>query len=403
MKKASNLKKAKNANKKTLVKAGYDDLLRKIFLLILALIAIIFLLYNLKTVFEVINRVISSLSPVIFGAVLAYVVHPFYQFVYDVTGNDPFNIKKERNKKAVATIATVFMLLLVVIGLLYLLIPEIYRSISNIIANFDTTYTSFNKFIDNLIGQNQFLYENVNNVLNELKNFVQTTILPNLRSLVGNISQGIFVTAKVIVNFFIGLIVMIYVINMRDETLAFLNKLIYTFFNKDFAEKIQEEAKYANSVFVGFISGKLLDSLIVGVICAIVLVIIKMPYAILIAVMVGITNLIPFFGPFIGAIPCFVLVVLVDPVKAIIFLVFDLIIQQIDGNIIGPKILGDSTGVDSFFVLFSILFFGGLFGFVGMLIAVPLFAVLSRIVTELMDSRLEANNLPTDLEKYKVK
>ena len=403
MKKASNLKKAKNANKKTLIKASYDDLLRKIFLLILALIAIIFLLYNLKTVFEVINRVISSLSPVIFGAVLAYVVHPFYQFVYDVTGNDPFNIKKERNKKAVATIATVFMLLLVVIGLLYLLIPEIYRSISNIIANFDTTYTSFNKFIDNLIGQNQFLYENVNNVLNELKNFVQTTILPNLRSLVGNISQGIFVTAKVIVNFFIGLIVMIYVINMRDETLAFLNKLIYTLFNKDFAEKIQEEAKYANSVFVGFISGKLLDSLIVGVICAIVLVIIKMPYAILIAVMVGITNLIPFFGPFIGAIPCFVLVVLVDPVKAIIFLVFDLIIQQIDGNILGPKILGDSTGVDSFFVLFSILFFGGLFGFVGMLIAVPLFAVLSRIVTELMDSRLKSNNLPTDLEKYKVK
>ena len=403
MKKASNLKKAKNANKKTLVKASYDDLLRKIFLLILALIAIIFLLYNLKTVFEVINRVISSLSPVIFGAVLAYVVHPFYQFVYDVTGNDPFNIKKERNKKAVATIATVFMLLLVVIGLLYLLIPEIYRSISNIIANFDTTYTSFNAFIDNLIGQNQFLYENVNNVLNELKNFVQTTILPNLRSLVGNISQGIFVTAKVIVNFFIGLIVMIYVINMRDETLAFLNKLIYTFFNKDFAEKIQEEAKYANSVFVGFISGKLLDSLIVGVISAIVLVIIKMPYAILIAVMVGITNLIPFFGPFIGAIPCFVLVVLVDPVKAIIFLVFDLIIQQIDGNIIGPKILGDSTGVDSFFVLFSILFFGGLFGFVGMLIAVPLFAVLSRIVTELMDSKLKSNNLPTDLEKYKVK
>lgn len=403
MKKASNLKKAKNANKKTLVKASYDDLLRKIFLLILALIAIIFLLYNLKTVFEVINRVISSLSPVIFGAVLAYVVHPFYQFVYDVTGNDPFNIKKERNKKAIATIATVFMLLLVVIGLLYLLIPEIYRSISNIIANFDTTYTSFNEFIDNLIGQNQFLYENVNNVLNELKNFVQTTILPNLRSLVGNISQGIFVTAKVIVNFFIGLIVMIYVINMRDETLAFLNKLIYTFSNKDFAEKIQEEAKYANSVFVGFISGKLLDSLIVGVISAIVLVIIKMPYAILIAVMVGITNLIPFFGPFIGAIPCFVLVVLVDPVKAIIFLVFDLIIQQIDGNIIGPKILGDSTGVDSFFVLFSILFFGGLFGFVGMLIAVPLFAVLSRIVTELMDSRLKSNNLPTDLEKYKVK
>ena len=128
----------------------------------------------------------------------------------------------------------------------------------------------------------------------------------------------------------------------------------------------------------------------------------RMPYAILISVIVGITNIIPFFGPFIGTIPSFILIALVDPVKAVVFVVFTLILQQIDGNIIGPKILGDTIGMDSFFVLFSILLFGGLFGFAGMMLGVPVFAVLQRIIIELMDSKLKSENLPTDLEAYKV-
>ena len=128
----------------------------------------------------------------------------------------------------------------------------------------------------------------------------------------------------------------------------------------------------------------------------------RMPYAILISVIVGITNIIPFFGPFIGTIPSFILIALVDPVKAVVFVVFTLILQQIDGNIIGPKILGDTIGMDSFFVLFSILLFGGLFGFAGMMLGVPVFAVLQRIIIELMDSKLKSENLPTDLDAYKV-
>ena len=404
------MKKSENSNvkskpQKTTVNnnTSYDDLLKKIFLLILALIGIIFLLFNIKTVFGIINRVFASLSPVIIGVALAYTMHPFYQFIVDKLELKPFNIKELKSRKIYATIATILLLLLIVIGLLYLLIPEIYNSISNIIANFDTTYASFNKFIDDLIGQNAFLYENVNNALNEIKNFVQTTVLPNLRSLVTNISQGIVVTANAIINFFIGIIVMMYVINMRDETVAFLNKFVHTIFKKDFAEKINEEAKYANTVFVGFISGKILDSVIVSIICVIFMFIARMPYAILISVIVGVTNIIPFFGPFIGTIPSFILIALVDPFKAVVFVIFTLILQQIDGNIIGPKILGDTIGMDSFFVLFSILLFGGLFGFAGMMLGVPVFAVLQRIIIELMDSKLKSENLPTDLEDYKVK
>ena len=403
MKKSENSKANSKPQKSSVnTESTYDVLLKKIFLLILALIGIIFLLFNLKTVFGIINKVFSSLSPVIIGVALAYMMHPFYQFIVEKVEGKPFNIKELKSRKIYATIATILLLLIIVIGLLYLLIPEIYTSISNIIANFDTYYASFNKFIDKLIGQNEFLYENVNNALNEMKNFVQTTILPNLRSLVTNISQGIVVTANAIINFFIGIIVMMYVINMRDETVAFLNKFVHTIFKKDFAEKINEEAKYANTVFVGFISGKILDSVIVAIICVIFMFIARMPYAILISVIVGITNIIPFFGPFIGTIPSFILIALVDPFKAVVFVVFTLILQQIDGNIIGPKILGDTIGMDSFFVLFSILLFGGLFGFAGMMLGVPVFAVLQRIIIELMDSKLKSENLPTDLEAYKV-
>lgn len=403
MKKNENSKATTKPQKNSVqAEATYDVLLKKIFLLILALIGIIFLLFNLKTVFGIINKVFSSLSPVIIGVALAYTMHPFYQFIVEKLETKPFNIKELKSRKIYATIATIFLLLVIVIGLLYLLIPEIYTSISNIIANFDSYYASFNEFIDKLIGQNAFLYENVNNALNEMKNFVQTTVLPNLRSLVTNISQGIVVTANAIINFFIGIIVMMYVINMRDETVAFLNKFVHTIFKKDFAEKINEEAKYANTVFVGFISGKILDSVIVAIICVIFMFIARMPYAILISVIVGITNIIPFFGPFIGTIPSFILIALVDPVKAVVFVVFTLILQQIDGNIIGPKILGDTIGMDSFFVLFSILLFGGLFGFAGMMLGVPVFAVLQRIIIELMDSKLKSENLPTDLEAYKV-
>ena len=403
MKKSENSKANTKSQKNTVnAEATYDVLLKKIFLLILALIGIIFLLFNLKTVFDIINRVLSSLSPVIIGVALAYTMHPFYQFIAEKLEEKPFHIKELKLRKIYATIATILLLLIIVIGLLYLLIPEIYTSISNIIANFDNYYASFNEFIDKLIGQNAFLYENVNNALNEMKNFVQTTILPNLRSLVTNISQGIVVTANAIINFFIGIIVMMYVINMRDETVAFLNKFVHTIFKKDFAEKINEEAKYANTVFVGFISGKILDSVIVSIICVIFMFIARMPYAILISVIIGITNIIPFFGPFIGTIPSFILIALVDPFKAVVFVIFTLVLQQIDGNIIGPKILGDTIGMDSFFVLFSILLFGGLFGFAGMMLGVPVFAVLQRIITKLMDSKLKSENLPTDLEAYKV-
>ena len=167
------------------------------------------------------------------------------------------------------------------------------------------------------------------------------------------------------------------------------------------AIQIIKEAKFINKTFGGFITGKLIDSAIIGCICFVVLTIFKFPYIMLVSVIIGFTNIIPFFGPFIGAIPSTIIILTASPIYAVYFVIFIIILQQIDGNIIGPKILGGSTGIPSFWVMFAILFGGGLFGFVGMVLGIPVFAVLYAYVSRAVDSKLQKKNMPVNTNLYK--
>ena len=187
---------------------------------------------------------------------------------------------------------------------------------------------------------------------------------------------------------------------MKDLLRRQFRKLLFALFSEKKAKKIIEELQYVHRVFGGFILGKIIDSAIIGVLTFFVLSIMKMPYTLLVSVIVGVTNVIPFFGPFIGAIPCFLLILLTSPIQSLYFAVTILIIQQIDGNIIGPKVLGDSTGLSSFWVLFSILLFGGLFGFVGMIIGVPLWAVILHSLRRYTEGRLRKKGLPLSSASY---
>lgn len=193
---------------------------------------------------------------------------------------------------------------------------------------------------------------------------------------------------------------MVYLLNMKDLLRRQFRKLLFALFSRKKAKEIIEELQYVHRVFGGFILGKIIDSAIIGVITFFVLSIMKMPYTLLVSVIVGVTNVIPFFGPFIGAIPCFFLILLTSPIQSLYFAITILIIQQIDGNIIGPKVLGDSTGLSSFWVLFSILLFGGLFGFVGMIIAVPFWAVILNTLRRSTDKRLRKKALPVSSAEY---
>lgn len=203
-----------------------------------------------------------------------------------------------------------------------------------------------------------------------------------------------------VTNILIGIIVSLYVLFSKEKFSAQAKKAVYALMSPAHANMAPHIVGKSNQIFSGFIIGKVIDSLIIGILCYIGTAMLKMPYAPAVSVIVGVTNVIPFFGPYIGAIPSIILIALVNPMKGVYFLVFILLLQQLDGNVIGPKILGDSTGLSAFWVVFAILLGGGLFGFIGMIMGVPTFAVIYYIIQMLINSKLEKKNLPTESEKY---
>ena len=201
-------------------------------------------------------------------------------------------------------------------------------------------------------------------------------------------------------NFIIGIVISIYVLLGKETFIAQAKKLVYAVFPADRGNVIVATVRKANDIFGGFIIGKILDSVIIGILCFIGLSILQMPYTLLVSVIVGVTNVIPFFGPYIGAIPSAILIMLANPIQGLYFIIFILVLQQVDGNIIGPKILGDSTGLNSFWVVFAILVGGGLFGVAGMIFGVPLFATIYYITRKLTAWVLRKKGLPEETAAY---
>ena len=187
----------------------------------------------------------------------------------------------------------------------------------------------------------------------------------------------------------------------RETFASHCKKIIYCIFSLEASEKILKGVQFTNQVFIGFLSGKILDSLIIGILCYIGCMILRMPYALLVSVIVGVTNVIPFFGPLFGMIPGTIIILMESPLKALIFLVFIILLQQFDGNILGPKILGNKVGINGFWVMFSIIFGAGLFGFAGMLLGVPLFVVIYSFFKNLVNKKLGRSGLPTDSAEYR--
>ena len=192
----------------------------------------------------------------------------------------------------------------------------------------------------------------------------------------------------------------IYVLFSKETFAGQGKKITFALFNTKTANQIIKDTRFISDTFIGFISGKIIDSIIIGFICFAGTSILKMPYALLISVIVGVTNVIPFFGPYLGAIPSTILILMVNPVKCIYFILFILVLQQLDGNFIGPKILGQSTGLSGFWVIFSITIFGGIMGVPGMIIGVPFFAVLYAMIKRLTNRLLLKRGLPSETNKY---
>ena len=376
---------------------------------LLLLVAAVFLVMRWSLVAALGAKIAHILAPVIYGAVFAYLLNPVYNRVQgSVMAVTKKIIPEEKSRKKLGsmlgTLASLFLLVAVVVGLISMLIPELISSIRGVIETLPASINNLEIWLDQVLANNPELENQVMQhygaAAEYIQNWLTNVVVPNIYRIIGGVSSGVVLFVRALCDVLIGLIVMIYLLNMKEKLRAQAKMIIYGVFPLKVANKVIEEGRYVHEVFGGFIIGKLLDSLIIGLICFVLLGFANMPYVLLVSVIVGVTNVIPFFGPFIGAVPSAFLILLADPIKCLYFLIFVLLLQQFDGNILGPKILGDSTGLSSFWVLFSILLFGGLMGFVGMIVGVPLFAVIYRLIMEFTTWLLKRKKLSNDIKEY---
>lgn len=379
------------------------------FLVVAMSILFYFVLFRLEGVSDIFYKIVDILKPIIYGLGMAYLLNPIVRRVDGwLAPKLEKKMVKEKAKKTSRTIAislALIFLVLLVYALCAMMVPELYRSIRNLVYNLprqiDNAVELLDQFRISSIGNNT-LVNNIVKQTNEMfQNWIHQDMFTQIESLMSNVTIGVFNVVGEVFDFLVGLIVSVYVLYSKETFSAQCKKLTYAFMPTDRANLVLHLTTKSNEMFSGFIIGKIIDSAIIGVLCFVGLTWLDMPYTLLVSVIVGTTNVIPFFGPFIGAIPSSILIILADPIKGLYFIGFVFLLQQLDGNVIGPKILGDSTGLSSFWVIFSILLFGGLFGVLGMIIGVPTFAVIYYIVDMITKEHLERKNLPTASSAYK--
>ena len=368
-----------------------------------------FFLSRFELVSGALGKIASILMPIIYGAVLAYLMLPIYNKTRSYTNQKLGKAVKDpsiadRIAKGIATLVSLIVLVVIVAGLFRMIIPEIYKSILRLQESIGEYINNLTMWMNKLFEDNQdfeqFVMPYYEQGVAEFQKWLTEKLVPNMSMIIGQLSTGLLSVVTVVKNILIGVIVMVYFLNIKDTLSAQSKKIVYSVLKLKDANRLVSEVRFAHGIFGGFITGKLLDSLIIGIMCFFAMQFMGMPYVLLISVIIGVTNVIPFFGPFIGAVPSAFLILMISPMKCLYFLIFILVLQQFDGNILGPKILGDSTGLPSFWVLFSILLFGGLLGFVGMIIGVPAFEVIYRLVSAYVSNNLKKKDLSPRTEDY---
>ncbi len=386
-----------------------------IFLTFLACILAFFLLLRGGEILSFLHRILNSMRPITYGIIIAIVMSPVMAFLENklfipwyksrgISFENRANFKKFRHMRTVSVALTMSFLILIVYGFLAIVLPQLFQSIRDIILNLPVYVQNANDWIDQFLSNNPELASNVNYILDQLSDrfsdYMQNTVMPNLAGIISTLSLRIVDLLKECLSWFIGLIVAFYLLAAKETFAGQGKKIAYACLNENLANEIISGFRYVYQTFIGFIFGKLVDSLIIGVMSYIGCKILAIPYPVLVSVIVGVTNIIPFFGPYIGEVIGTLLLVLVHPVSALVFLIFIVILQQFDGNILGPKILGNTTGLSSFWVIFSIMLFGALWGAVGWVIGVPVFAVIYAFGKRLTSRLLRGKNMSTKTSRY---
>ena len=361
------------------------------------------------------------------GAVLAFLLLPVHRKITQFLNSilPPTLTQKALCRRIinyVAILGGLVLAVLLIYVLLAMLLPQLYWSVIGFIQEIPHHITDIQEWLRNFLEDNPTIQSTALYYYNEAAasfqqwlssdilpnlesattalSWIRTQVLPSLTGVVVGLSTLVAATTTLLTDLLIAVIASVYLLARKDIFAAQSKKIVYSILPTKWGDMVVAETRSAYRILSGFINGKLLDSLIIGIICFIGCQIFKFPYPTLVATIIGVTNVIPFFGPFIGAIPCSILIFLVSPLQCIYFVLFILALQQFDGNILGPKILGDSTGLASFWVLFSILLFGGLFGFAGMVLGVPVFAMFYSIMRRLVYRGLARRGLATGTQEY---
>lgn len=357
------------------------------------------LLYLAISNFDVVRKALGTiygvLSPFVVAFVIAFLLNtPVKWFERKI-------FKNLKGARGISVLCSYILALLFLSALATAILPQVAESVVGAIGSVTSWLETFTKFVEDLSAQYQWDENIISSITEYLNDFIKTlsTFAVGLLPQILDIS---FSVGSIFINLIMSIIASVYMLMAKERLIFQIKKMLYAIFSVKKTERILEIGVRSNIIFTGFINGKMLDSLIIGILCFIGMFFIHSPYALLIAVIVGVTNMIPFFGPFIGAVPSIFILLVVNPVDAVIFAVFVLALQQFDGNILGPKILGDSTGLAPIWVLVSIAIGGGLFGFAGMLIGVPTFAVIYSILSENIDRKLESKEISVDKEKMTI-
>ena len=402
-----------------------------LFLVLVAFFAIVFIVNNINAIFGAVGDFLGLLKPVIYGGVIAYLLNPLMNTYQGLLTSLAMKRKKSSGKgkkssgkempsdkaqgliKGGAIILSLITGILIIIVLCWLIIPQIVASVTSLVNGLPQKVNHYYTVLEDKIRNNAFMEDKLQDTMlmltdyieekvnTELLPWMQNELLPGVNSMATTFANGVISVFNVLYNLFIGIIVAIYVLISKETFAAQAKKLLYGILKRNHADTVIHYVRVSHGMFSGFIIGKIVDSTIIGLICFVCMWLFKMPYTVLISVIIGVTNIIPFFGPYLGLVPSVLLILLVNPMQALYFIIIIAILQQVDGNIIGPAILGESTGLSAFWVLFSILMFGGLWGLLGMIIGVPLFAVIYCMVKDFVEWCLKEKNLKQETDSYR--
>ncbi len=354
-----------------------------------ACIAFYLLLNNLGYFLGRIGIFINILSPFAGGIVIAYILDPMVKFFYAKL------FKEKKGTRGFAILLAYAVAILLLMLLAWLVVPQIVNSIGMLFTNFPSYIQGVQEMLLYVQSEYGIDLQQATKMLDDSEAMVKeiyamaTNAMPQIVASIGSVASNF-------VAIFTSIAASIYMLADKDHLLHQLRTLAHAFLPEKVASNTLRICHYANVNFTGFFVGKIIDSAIIGVITFVAMTILRLDFAVLISVFIGITNIIPVFGPFIGAIPSVFILLLIDPLQAVIFCVLILIIQQVDGNFIGPKILGSSIGISALWILFSIVVGGDLFGIVGMVVGVPVFATLYGLAQEFVHYALDKRGIDSD-------